>query len=167
MATKWVARSVGFAASVLLAACGSAVTGGGETEIASWDGYCDGRVASCGGDAPACKAQEVCAKELLRDDIEAPLFDCLASTCDHDACIRSVAESFTRTTTGEQFSSAHAAYIETCPLGNNDVAIAAWLLDVNVLDAFLACPAAATCDEAKTCFEQLRALHLGDCEAWL
>ena len=86
---RWIILTL--VTAVTAAACGSQVSSGGSGSAweggPSWSDYCEDRRERCDVAIDACEEQEACARALLRDDIEATLFQCLATTCDSDACV--------------------------------------------------------------------------------
>jgi hypothetical protein len=167
MKKLWILFGLPFLTTTMLGACGSVVTGGGSENGSSWASYCEARAAACGGAAAACKTQESCARALLRDEIEDTLFECLASSCEEDLCFREIMAQFPRTQNGERFSTEHEAYLAACPSGNDDVALAAWLVADDLLDDYRACATASDCAASDACFQQMDAQHVEGCDDWL
>src|SRR6185503_20344527 len=130
MTKRWIGGAVGLVASAALAACGGKVivdgargageggagaSGAGGGAIDAWAAYCDARAAACGIAADLCKAEEACARALLRDEVEATLLGCLATSCGPDGCFKQIAEQFPPTAKGQELTAACAAYLGACP----------------------------------------------------
>jgi hypothetical protein len=167
MKKLWILFGLPFLMTTMLGACGSVVTGGGPENGSSWASYCETRAAACGNAATACKTQEPCARALLRDEIEDTLFECLASNCNEDVCFQEIVAQFPRTLNGEQFSTAHEGYLGACPSGNDDVALAAWLVTDDLLDDYRTCATTSDCAASDACFQQMDAQHVEGCDGWL
>lgn len=151
-------------------ACSAKVTSGSGS---AWEGgplwadYCESRRQLCDLPLDGCEEQEGCARALLRDEIEPALFQCLATTCDSDACLAEIINTFPATEVGEKFRASHQSFLAACPDGNDDVAVAAWIIADDRLDAFQACVEAPSCPETDACFEQVDATQVSICEDWL
>ncbi len=154
---------------------GSGDTGGSSANNGSsgspnsnmWISYCDTRASNCGIGADACKAEEGCAKALLRNDIEEFLTDCLRTACNEDECFAQIATGFAPTAAGQAFLDAWQTYITACPMGNDDVSIAGWIIADNRLPPFQDCLQKPDCAQAAACFEQVNAAEVEVCKQWL
>ena len=148
---------------------GAGASGGGGTGGASgdWEAFCDAREALCsGGGADKCKMQEACAKDLLKDEIEEALFECLATNCREDGCLAAT-EDTPLTATGESFLEDCLAHLDTCPDASDDVCAAAYFVDDAPLAELGACFTAGSCAEIETCRDAWGTTHVESCEDWL
>ena len=151
----------------IVASCGgNVVVDGYEPFDGSWDAYCDARASICDMSAAACKGQEICAKTILRDEIEGTLWGCLVVNCNQDACFSAIRQQFPTTARGAQFVASHASYLASCPDGNNDIAIAGWIADDSLLDEFQACMNGSPCAEVTACFSQVENARIDPCRSW-
>src|SRR5262245_60804350 len=126
MKKSLIRAAMGFGVSVAMAACGGKVIvdglrNGPEHDPNFWINYCDARAKTCGTAADRCKAEEACARALLRDEIEDRLLNCMMMTCSQGDCVSQIAAEIGLSSKGEQFDSACSAYLAKCPNGNNDV----------------------------------------------
>ena len=139
--------------------------GAGGAAASSFSEMCEARAASCGTDLTLCLAQEGCARDFLRDDIEESLVACLTAGCDEDACIGATSQ--------EPVSSAGAAYqtacadkLTECANFADDVCSNAYLLSDEALAPFSECLALTDCAELDLCLST--AFEVFDsCESWI
>lgn len=131
-----------------------------------WSGYCDDRVAlQCSKfDATACKAQETCARALMRDDIEGPLVECLLGTCGFESCLSEVSK-LPMSPAGEAFLNACATRVAECGLGN-DTCFSGDLISDEGIGELNACLGLATCADTDTCMSNYFATRFETCTAW-
>src|SRR5262249_27779509 len=104
---------------------GGASDGGGGSQSStgagiSWPSYCDARAAACGISADKCKAEETCARNVLRDAIETSLLTCLETTCQEDTCLAQTT-SIPLSAAGMQFAQSCQAYLIQCPGVPDDI----------------------------------------------
>jgi hypothetical protein len=145
---------------------GGAGGGGGAGGSSAFAQLCAYRSANCGVDEAACLSQESCAKEFLRDEVEASLFACLTQDCNEDACLAATAM-VPLSTLGTEVQGDCGATLQNCK-GNfmgADTCEAPFYLADPLLTEIATCLALG-CFEIDTCvgmvFDPLDA-----CEDWI
>jgi len=164
---RWIWRATGLAAMSGAAACGGDVTVGGGGEGSFWVSYCESRATACGTTPDACLPEETCARDLLRDEVEATLLECLSTSCAQDVCVAQIAAQFPLTAKGAEYDAACKAYLAACPGGNNDACSSTPILADSLLDQLLPCPSAPSCAEAISCFDAVTAETSDVCRDWI
>lgn len=133
----------------------------------AWVSYCNTRASNCAIPADTCIAQEGCAKALLRDDIEEFLFDCLKTSCNEDECFAQITTGFAPSQSGQAFLDSWQAYINACPMGNDDISLGGWIIADDRLGPFKACAEKPDCAQAEACFQQVDEAEVKICKNWL
>ncbi len=147
--------------------------GGGETAEggagggpSDWESYCEARAGACAGfDASVCEAQETCAKDLLRDEIEQSLIDCLTTACAEEACFGGAMRT-PLSDQGQSFLDACLAWVDACPSALDDICMDAYLVNDDTLASLEACTAEPVCADVDTCMDPILATF-DACESWL
>ena len=139
--------------------------GGGGAAASSFSEMCEARSASCGTDRTLCLAQEGCARDFLRDEIEESLVACLTAGCDEDACIGATSQ-VPVSSAGASYQTACADKLTECANFADDVCANAYLLSDDALAPFSECLALPDCAELDLCLGT--AFEVFDsCESWI
>lgn len=135
-------------------------------ETVDWPGYCDDRAAlSCPGfDTAACVADEVCAQEMLRDEIEQPMLDCLLQGCEwrFESCYQQLADR-PLSAYGLGFREACMQRVAGCM--SDDYCFAGSLLSDAALGEFAAC-LELPCEEIGACMDGYWDNEVASCVSW-
>lgn len=155
---------------VPFAGCGSSVPqggSGGSSSTVSWPAYCEARASACGISADACKAQEECARKLLRDQSEDAMLTCLSKTCSWQKCVGQLEADFDVTAKGTQYDQQCSSYADACPGQDDSVCQSTPVYADSLLDQLSNCATMIEdCSAASTCFDEVRAATTDECKDW-
>lgn len=147
---------------------GSSMSTGTGVTMTEWDAYCDARGAlNCMGfDVAACKMQQTCALNLLRDEIEKDLLMCGQMGCDGENCL-AVGATKPLSAIGMEFQTACNNYVTNCPGVSDDECGYPFVLSDAELSEALPCFSMGNCPMKESCIQAYAAANIDVCESWL